>query len=323
LRTGEKVSDTSSVQPGYRHDALLYKGLRDFATRTIPFIRGGLEAGDRVIVATSAEKIDLLRAELGADAREVVFADMASVGANPARIIPFWQEFVQRHTADGGSIRGIGEPIWPGRSPAELVECQRHESLLNVALRPTTPMWLICPYDSDALDPAVIEEALRSHPFVTEGPTQRESGAFRGVGACAAPFDAQLSSPPSGCHEFSFGPGNLTTVRELVSASASGAGLEPARALDFVQAAHEVAVNSVRHGGGRGELRIWRDAGALICEVRDQGRIDQPLVGRERPGLGAAGQRGLWLANQLCDLVQIRCLQSGSVVRLHMHFPNY
>jgi anti-sigma regulatory factor (Ser/Thr protein kinase) len=243
---------------------------------------------------------------------------MASVGANPARIIPFWQEFIELHTEDGGSIRGIGEPIWPGRSSAEIVECQRHESLLNVALSPTTPMWLLCPYDTDALDPAVVEEALRSHPLVTEGPTQRESGAFRGVGASAAPFDAPLSPAPSGCHEFSFGPGNLSTVRELVSASASGAGLAPARAFDLVQAAHEIAANSVQHGGGRGALRIWRDAGALICEIRDQGRIDQPLIGRERPSGAAVGPRGLWLANQVCDLVQIRCLQSGSVVRLHM-----
>ncbi|MGI8873571.1 MAG: hypothetical protein ACR2KP_04455 [Egibacteraceae bacterium] len=30
-------------------------------------------------------------------------------------------------------LRGAGEPIWPERRPAELVECQRHESLLNVA----------------------------------------------------------------------------------------------------------------------------------------------------------------------------------------------
>jgi anti-sigma regulatory factor (Ser/Thr protein kinase) len=317
------MSDPSPPpQAGYRHDALLYAGLADFVARTVPFIRGGLEAGEPVMVATSAEKIGLLHSELGVDAEAVVFADMASVGANPARIIPFWREFVDQHSAEGRPLRGIGEPIWPGRSSAELVECQRHESLLNVALSPATPMWLLCPYDTDGLDPAVVEEALRSHPLVTKGPTQRESGAFRGVGASAAPFDAPLPSPAPGCHEFSFGPGNLTTVRDLVSASASGAGLDPGRAQDLVQAAHEVAVNSVRHGGGRGALRIWRDANALICEFCDQGRIDQPLVGRERPGLGATGQRGLWLANQLCDLVQIRCLQSGSVVRLHMRCPS-
>jgi anti-sigma regulatory factor (Ser/Thr protein kinase) len=316
------IDPSTHANVGYRHDALLYSGLADFVARTVPFIRGGLEAGEPVMVATSAEKIGLLRAELGSEANAVVFADMASVGANPARIIPFWQEFVDRHNAEGRRMRGIGEPIWPGRSSAELVECQRHESLLNVALKPETPMWLLCPYDRDGLDSALIQEALRSHPFVTEVVTQRESGDFRGIVASAAPFDTPLPAAPAGCHEFAFGPGNLTTVRELVSASGSGAGLDPARVEDLVQAAHEVAVNSVRHGGGRGTLRIWRDGNALICEIRDQGRIDMPLVGRQRPGTDAATARGLWLANQLCDLVQIRCLQSGSVVRLHMRCPN-
>jgi anti-sigma regulatory factor (Ser/Thr protein kinase) len=312
------IDPSTQANSGYRHDALLYSGLADFIARTVPFIRGGLEAGESVMVATSAEKIDLMRAALRADAEAVVFADMASVGANPARIIPFWQEFVDQHMAEGRPMRGIGEPIWPGRSSAELVECQRHESLLNLAVSASTLLWLLCPYDTDALAPEVIEEALRSHPLVTKGTRQRRSGSFRGFGASAAPFDAPLPAPPPGCHEFAFGPGNLAIVRELVSASASGAGLDPAPAEDLVQAVHEVAVNSVRHGGGRGRLRVWRNAGALICEIRDQGRIDMPLVGRQRPGTSAATARGLWLANQLCDLVQIRCLPNESVVRLHM-----
>jgi hypothetical protein len=42
---------------------------------------------------------------------------------------------------------------------------------------------------------------------------------------------------------------------------------EPFAAL--VLAVDEVATNSLRHGGGRGTLRIWRDADAVVCEVRD------------------------------------------------------
>lgn len=303
----------------YRHDALLYSGMPEFVSSTAPFIRAGLEVGEPVMVVTSAQKIDLLRTELGSDGGSVVFADMAHVGANPALIIPFWQEFVDRHSAAGRPFRGIGEPIWAARSPAELVECQRHESLLNVALSPETPMWLLCPYDTAGLDPAVIEEARRSHPFVTEGFTQRESEAFRGVDASGAPFDAPLPASPETVHTYAFGPGTVNVVREVVAAAAHGAGLRSTRIADLVQAAHEVAVNSVVHGGGRGILRVWREDHALICEIRDQGRIDEPLVGRERPGAGAAARRGLWLANQLCDLVQIRCLPAESVVRLHMY----
>ena len=89
---------------------------------------------------------------------------------------------------------------------------------------------------------------------------------------------------------------------------------------DLVLSAHEIATNSIRHGGGSGVLHVWREQDTLICDVRDRGHIArQPLVGRVRPELGATGGWGLWLANQLCDLVQLRELPEGSVVRLHQH----
>jgi anti-sigma regulatory factor (Ser/Thr protein kinase) len=72
------------------------------------------------------------------------------------------------------------------------------------------------------------------------------------------------------------------------------------------------------HGGGTGTLRLWRENGSLLAEVEDRGRIDRPLVGRLRPGIAQEGGRGLWLANQLCDLVQIRSGDAGTVVRLHV-----
>jgi hypothetical protein len=59
-------------------------------------------------------------------------------------------------------------------------------------------------------------------------------------------------------------------------------------------------------------------SGALTCEIRDIGRFNQPLVDRERPNADLAGPRGLWLANQLCDLVQIRTFPNGTAIRLHM-----
>jgi anti-sigma regulatory factor (Ser/Thr protein kinase) len=79
-----------------------------------------------------------------------------------------------------------------------------------------------------------------------------------------------------------------------------------------------MATNSVRHGGGHGLLRVWQEPDALICEVRDAGHIREPLVGRVRPAIGQVGGFGVWLANQVCDLVQIRSVASGTVIRLHM-----
>ena len=80
----------------------------------------------------------------------------------------------------------------------------------------------------------------------------------------------------------------------------------------------EVASNSVRHGGGSGLLRVWCERAALFCEVHDQGKIDHPLAGRVIPADGQPYGRGLWIANQLCDLVQIRSSAAGTVVRMQM-----
>ena len=86
---------------------------------------------------------------------------------------------------------------------------------------------------------------------------------------------------------------------------------------DLVLAVSEIAANAVVHGGGGGILRIWREDDAVVCDVTSRGRIDSPLVGRERPVSAQVGGYGLWLANEVCDLVQIRCYATGSAVRLH------
>jgi anti-sigma regulatory factor (Ser/Thr protein kinase) len=302
----------------FRHEALLYAGMAAFLEGTVPFVRGGLDAGEPVLVVESAAKIALLRAELGSDAGLVHFADMAAVGANPARIIPAWRDFVNQYGGHGRRLRGIGEPIWNGRTPVELIECQRHESLLNTAFATGDPWWLLCPYDTQAMDPAVIDEARRSHPYLTDGTSFHASNDYRGLAACGAPFDVPLPEPRSGVHELAFDASTLVEVRALAGRSAADAGLSQSRAANFVLAVNEVATNSVVHGGGKGSFRVWREAGALSSEVRDSGHFDNPLVDRELPAPGASGPRGLWLANQLCDLVQIRTFPGGSAVRLHM-----
>jgi anti-sigma regulatory factor (Ser/Thr protein kinase) len=301
----------------FRHEALLYAGWADFVAGTVPFIRDGVRAGEPVLVVESVDKIQMLRVALGDEAGAVLFADMAEVGANPARIIPAWRDFVNRHGGTGRRLRGIGEPIWKGRSPDELVECQRHESLLNVAFGHGQPWWLLCPYDTEKLDEPVIDEAHRSHEFVMEGNQVESSAIFRGLEASGAPFDVPLPEPGTAFGQMTFGSNDLAAVRALVFRHARSAAIE-ARAAELITAVNEVATNSLRHGGGNGTLRVWQEDRTLVCEVRDKGRFDKPLADRERPSPSVSAPRGLWLANQLCDLVQIRTLPEGTVVRLHM-----
>jgi anti-sigma regulatory factor (Ser/Thr protein kinase) len=300
----------------FAHEALLYAGDESFLEGTVPFISEGVAAGEAVLVAVDVRKIDRLRAELDGQAEHVLFADMAEIGKNPAWIIPVWRDFADAH--EGRPIRGIGEPIYPERPPAELVECQRHESLLNLAFSDRPAFRLLCPYDTDALPDEVIDEALRSHPIVVDRGAMTDSDRYRGLDAIAAPFDLPLAAPPASALKLAFDLDSLASVRGFVLSRANEAGLGRRRTNDLVLAVNEIATNSVLHGGGQGVARVWSEDGVLICEVEDGGYIDQPLLGRERPTPEKPGGRGLWIANRLCDLVQLRTFEHGSTVRLHM-----
>lgn len=302
----------------FRHEALLYAGEDDFLERTVPFLREGVEAGESALVVLNADKLRALRSELNGHAEGVHFADTAAIGTNPACIIPAWREFVDEHAEDGRALRGVGEPVRPDRTSAELVECQRHESLLNLAFAGTRSFYLLCPYDTEALDPAVIEEALRSHPTVVNGHGPEESELFRDLDEVAAPFAEPLPLPKVEPRAVVFQATTLAALRAFVAETALEAGLSIGRCEGLVLAANEVATNSVRHGGGGGILRLWQTDDAVLCEIHDTGHIEDPLVGRVRPTLGQVGGHGLWMANQLCDLVQVRTFAGGNVVRLHM-----
>jgi anti-sigma regulatory factor (Ser/Thr protein kinase) len=302
----------------FRHEALFYGGLDGWLEGTTSFVREGLEVEEPAFVVAGAPKLAALKAELGPGADLVQYADMEEVGLNPARIIPAWTDFLARSAPEGQRVRGIGEPIWAERSPDELIECQRHESLLNVAFADSPGWWLLCPYDVGELGPEVLEEARRSHPFLWQGGAHTESLIYRDLETAAAPFDVPLPAAPSSAKQFQLELNTLYLVREIVARAASAHGLDEGRTSDLVLSVNELAGNSLRHGGGAGTLRIWKHGPALVCEIEDTGHIDKPLVGRERPSTDQERGFGLWLVNQMCDLVQVRTFKTGSVVRLHM-----
>jgi anti-sigma regulatory factor (Ser/Thr protein kinase) len=307
---------------GFLHEALMYAGDDEFVAATGAFIRDALVAEEPILAVLDRRKIGMLRDELGGSADDVLFADMADVGANPARIIPAWRSFVRDHAPLRGGVRGIGEPVWPGRSAAELVECQLHEALLNNAFGgDATDFYLLCPYDTSTLPAEVLGEACCSHRTVAAAGGARSTSAdFRDGGAMPPQFAASLpdAPPDSGVRAYPFDLDTLGIVRRVAAIEAAEAGIGQARGEDFLVAVHELASNSIRHGGGEGVLRVWSEPDAVVCEVCDAGRVTDPLVGRIAPSGERIGGWGLWLANQLCDLVQVRTGPDGTTVRVRL-----
>lgn len=297
---------------GFRHQALIYHGREEYLSGTVPFLREGLDAGQAVLVAVGPEQTELLEAELGG-AEGLRFADMRFLGRNPAAIIPLWREFVAE--AEGRPLRGIGEPVWASRSDAALEECRRQEALLNLAFG-AGPRWdLLCPYDAISLGDEILEKVANSHPLVCRHGRCRPSPSFDPAPDTLA---GRLPPPPARRQTLAFGIAELGEVRRLVSTAAAREGMGDIEISDLVTATSELAANSVAHGGGSGTLRLWHEDGRLIVEVEDRGTIEEQLVGRVRPEVSQEGGRGLWLANTLCDLVQIRSGEGGTTVRLHL-----
>ena len=313
------MSDAEARKGAFRHEALFYAGgNHGFLDGTLELVRRALAREAGVLIAVGAERAAALREALGADCERVCFVDMRSLGRNPARIIPVWQDFVREHAVGGdGDALGIGEPVWPGRSAAELSECERHEALLNLAFDGGPGWHLLCPYDLDGLAEEVIAAARRNHPLLAGVDEGHVSDGCSCAHEPARPFAGDLPPPRSPVSELAFTRENLAQLRHAIAAWATEQALAGEGTEELVLAVDELAANSIRHGGGAGTLRYWREDGLLMCEVRDTGWIHASLVGRSRPSAYARNGRGVWLANQLCDLVQIRSTHAGSVVRVH------
>jgi anti-sigma regulatory factor (Ser/Thr protein kinase) len=300
----------------FRHELAFYDGQPGFLDRALPYVRSGLAAGENVMVAAGSDQIESLRSGLGGDADGVTFADVTIVGRNPAAIIPLWSDFVARSAGRG--CRGLCEPAWPSRSAAALVECRNHEALVDVAFGEGTPWNLLCTFDARSLPDRVLADARATHEYVLNGDGSRPNSAYEPGTPGWLGRDDPLTAPPVSSQPVEFGPKSLGDVRAAVEDHALAAGLSASRTADFVLAMNELVGNSVRHGGGGGVLHLWREGDSVVGEVSDRGTLTDPLAGRRRPSPDQEGGRGLWIANQVCDLLEIRSEPGATVVRAHV-----
>jgi anti-sigma regulatory factor (Ser/Thr protein kinase) len=245
------------------------------------------------------ERIAVLSEALGPARHEVRFTDVTVAGGNPARLIPFWRAILEQEP--GRRVRGLGEAAYPGRSAAEYDEVSLHEALSDIAFAADRSFRLCCAYEAS----------------VGIDPTATHAGHSGTEALADKAFRTALSDVPDRAERWEFGPDELGQVRQWVSGQASSHGVSRDRLEDLSLALHEICTNSIRFGGGRGALAVWIAGGALICDVTDHGRIDDLLVGRVLPPLDGLGGRGVWLANQLCDLVQLRSGDDFTQVRLY------
>src|SRR5689334_14035326 len=82
---------------GFDHPALLYRTRREYLAGTIALMTAARAVGRPVLVAVPDDNLRMIRAAIG-DPTGITFADMATAGRNPGRILPMVLfDFADRH----------------------------------------------------------------------------------------------------------------------------------------------------------------------------------------------------------------------------------
>jgi anti-sigma regulatory factor (Ser/Thr protein kinase) len=293
----------------FDHSAFLYDSDDAYAAMLVPFLRDGLARGEGVAVATSRDRITLLRDALAADADAVRFLPADEWYVRPVRTIAGWARMLATSAAKGQPFtRLVGQvQFGPDDQHRGWV---RFESALNRSLAGANGH-LLCPYDLRELPADLIEAAGRTHPLLCGG--TETDGRLRDSDRYLPPerLLAELAEPP---YPVSGEPlvrlpvaDTVAGLRDHVRSRARAEGwLTDDRLEDLVLALSEVATNCVRHGGGRRELKLWLTVDAVVCEVTDEGVTPPgPLAGYVPPPPDAVGGMGLWLVHQVCDALAI------------------
>ena len=98
---------------------------------------------------------------------------------------------------------------------------------------------------------------------------------------------------------------------------AEASGLSPRRSGRLAAAVRGVT-QAGAGGTGRTEvLQLWQDGSALICQLQDSNHLQDPMVGRRAAAQESPFGRALRLANDTCDLVQVRSGARGTTIRIH------
>jgi DcmR-like sensory protein len=297
------------------HAALLYEGEEEFLSGVVPFLRSGVAADEAALVVAAGPKLELLGECLGTETEGLAFVDVTDLGRNPARLIPAVELFLEAHAPR--RARFIAEPLWPARSAAECREVIRHEALMNVTFA-ERPLAAVCAYDVASLEQGLIDDVERTHPVLLNREREAPSAALLDFGILPASLLEPLSEPPLRAETVAFAStADLGRLRSLVMLQATSLGPRAAAELEVV--VNELATDAVNQAGGGGRLRVWRADGELICQIEHDGAITDPLAGHRAPIEGSPG--GRWIANQLCDLVELRTSDERTVIRLHARLP--
>ena len=146
------------------HALFPYRTDDQFATTMGSFLAGGFERSEATLAVTTGPNIELLREHLGRDAQNVQFLDASGFYSTPIAALEEYRAYFEAALARGAPwVRVVGEPMWVGRSDAEVRAWTRYESLFNLVFA-ASPVTVVCPYDERSVAAEIVRQAHLTHP---------------------------------------------------------------------------------------------------------------------------------------------------------------
>lgn len=287
-------------------------------------LRTALERNDRTLAVVDADCRAELDRTLGPDAGIEFHQPGRTYSAPPFTVATRWARAARRACEAGGSrLTAVSQQVdgLPGVDPGYWVR-------LDVAMTKVLegiPMTLLCAFrdQEGARDLAgTMHDTLLVDGEDVASSTRRDALELLAdnpqpppteLGPALFEMDVELSG--------------LAALRRRVRAEGVLSGLGPSRTSDLVLAINEIATNGVEHGSGNPRLRMWRAPQGLVGEVTDARPARLPFPGMVVPPAAGARGRGLWLASELADVLQVWTstddpgCPAGVVVRVTMSPP--
>lgn len=316
--SAEMTTGTEGEQKGFVHSALLYHSQREYMDFVVRFVADGLEMGEPVLVAVPGDRLAALwdtlhRAGDGAPA-ELRLIDITKVARNPSRFMATQFSFAEEYR--GRRVRIVSQLVWPGRTPDESLACIQHEALANGVLE-GHQVTALCLYDASGLSEPDLASARATHPLLWRCGAAHRSGEYAPdhvLARCNQP----LPPNPGAVIYLVRKSSDLRPARSFALDYAGWVGLSEEGTEDLQLVATELATNSLMYGNGACRLAFWRNNDHLVCEARDSGRLDDPMVGRLQPGPSGPASRGLFLVNAVSDLVRTHTTTSGTTIQAYL-----
>ncbi|MGR6318336.1 sensor histidine kinase [Micromonospora soli] len=319
MRTGAAAGHV-----GYFHEAILFDSDEHLLAVVVPFLLGGVEAGEPTVVGLGERNAELVRRALPVGSG-VTFLPGGEVYARPTAAIRSYRKMLAAYVAGGArQIRIVGE--LPAAALGSTWDWwARYESAINHAYD-DFPLWSMCAYDTRTTPPRVLADVARTHPRVA-GPdgqhlpseVYREPTHYLTEPRPMLPDPVQRTTPLVELTD-------PTPAQARAAVHAADQGQLPGDDVeDLAVAVSEMVGNALRHGLGPTRMRLWSGPDRIVVTVHDRGPGPKdPYAGLLPAGDGAAGGLGLWITYQSCNHVALHRDADGFTVRLtagNPHFP--